>query len=122
MIRPPAVNRAMFADLTGCSVKSCDLRFEANSHAFHSHWGGIAMALQPRLFPRLMPQTRLHSHCSGTGVALPMLHPICTQTDQEVIRSAARGSSITELRPLVSRSWSKLAQYRELLYNGLPIP
>jgi len=37
------------------------------------------MALQPRLFQRLRPQTRLHWHCSGMAFALPMLHPICTQ-------------------------------------------
>jgi hypothetical protein len=59
--------------------KTGDLGFEPSSHAFHSHWGGIAMALQPRLFQRLRPQTRLLSHCSGIGVALPVLHPICTQ-------------------------------------------
>jgi hypothetical protein len=58
------------------------LGFEPRVHVVRSHWGGNSIALQPRLFPSLMPQTRLSWHRSGIGVALPILHPICTQSTQ----------------------------------------
>jgi formylglycine-generating enzyme required for sulfatase activity len=39
------------------------------------------MIMQPRMIQRLVPQTRLRWHCSGIGVALPILHPIAPKVD-----------------------------------------
>ena len=55
------------------------LGFEARNPAFRSRWAPIAIALQTQSLNTLTPSSRLRSHCTGIGLAFPMLHPICTQ-------------------------------------------
>ena len=66
--------------LGGIKGRTGDRGVEPSLCGFHSHWGRECDGFATQVASTPCAQTRLHSHCSGMVLALPMLQPICIQS------------------------------------------